>query len=61
MILEPIKTDKEYAEWLDWVDKAFERKVEAGSKDGEMLQAALLLIKNYEDKQHPVPKPDSIS
>lgn len=61
MILEPIKTDKEYAEWLDWVDKAFERKAEAGSKDGVTLQAALLLIKNYEDKKHPVPKPDSIS
>ena len=60
MILKSIKTDKEYTKWLDWVDNAFDRKVKAGSKDGMTLGVVLLLIKDYEDKHYPVPKPDPI-
>jgi HTH-type transcriptional regulator/antitoxin HigA len=60
MILKPIKTDKEYGKYLEWVDNAFDRKVKPRSKDGITLQIALLLIKDYEDKHYTIPKPDPI-
>ena len=60
MILKVIKTKKEYLEYLDWVDRLFDDKVPASSREGEELQVALLLIKQYEDTHYPVPAPDPI-
>ena len=60
MKLKPIKTNKEYETYLEWVDKQFEKKVKRNSPDGENLQVVLLLIKEFEDKNYPVPTPDPI-
>jgi HTH-type transcriptional regulator/antitoxin HigA len=60
MTLKTIKTKKEYDAFLLWVDELFERKVKPKSAEGEMLQVALLLIKQYEDAHYPIPKPDPI-
>ena len=60
MKLKVIKTRKEYQAFLSWVDELFDKKVSPGSAEGEELQVALLLIKQYEDIHFPIPYPDPI-
>ena len=60
MKLRPIKSKKEYATYLEWVDSLFNKKVKPNSPEGEFLQIALLLIRDYEDKHCPIPLPDPI-
>jgi HTH-type transcriptional regulator / antitoxin HigA len=60
MELKIIKTKEQYEEFLDWVDMLFDKKVKADTPQGEKLQIALLLIKQYEDANYPIPLPDPI-
>jgi len=60
MTLKVIKTKKDYKAYLDWVDGLFDKKVTPGSPEGEELQVALVLIKQYEDAHFPIPFPDPI-
>jgi HTH-type transcriptional regulator/antitoxin HigA len=60
MKLKPLKSKKEYEAYLEWVDKLFDKKVKANSAEGEFLHVALLLIKEYEDKNYSIPIPDPI-
>ncbi len=60
MELRIIKSEEQYEEYLEWVDKQFDKKVKPDSPMKEKLQVALLLIKQYEDEHYPVPKPDPI-
>ena len=60
MELKIIKTKKQYKQWLEWVDVQFEKKVKSNTLQGEKLQVALLLIKQYEDANYPIPLPDPI-
>ena len=60
MELKIIKTKKHYKQWLEWIDVQFENKVKANTPQGEKLQVALLLIKQYEDANYPIPLPDPI-
>lgn len=60
MELKIIRTKKQYEQYLDWVDVQFDKKVKAGTPKGEKLQVALLLIKQYEDANYPIPLPDPI-
>lgn len=60
MELKIIKTKKQYEQYLDWIDVQFDNKVKASSPQGEKLQVALLLIKQYEDTNYPIPLPDPI-
>ena len=60
MELKIIKTKKQYEQYLDWVDVQFENKVKSTTPQGEKLQVALLLIKQYEDTNYPIPLPDPI-
>lgn len=60
MELKKIKTKKEYQAYLDWVDELFDKKVKPASPEGEKLQVALILIKQYENEHYPVPLPDPI-
>jgi HTH-type transcriptional regulator/antitoxin HigA len=55
MELKIIKTKKQYQEFLDWADRQFESHVKPDSPQEEKVQAALLLIKQYEDVHYPVP------
>jgi len=55
-----IKSEKQYQEYLNWVDELFDKQLIPETKEGEMLQVALLLIKQYEDANYPVPMPDPI-
>jgi len=60
MELKIIKTKKQYEQYLDWVDVQFNNKVKSTTPQGEKLQVALLLIKQYEDTNYPIPLPDPI-
>ena len=60
MELKIIKTKKQCKQWLEWVDVQFENKVKANTQQGEKLQIALLLIKQYEEANYPIPLPDPI-
>jgi HTH-type transcriptional regulator/antitoxin HigA len=60
MELKIIKNKKQYEQYLDWVDVQFNNKVKSTTPQGEKLQVALLLIKQYEDANYPIPLPDPI-
>lgn len=60
MELKIIKSKKQYDEYLDWIDEAFDNKVKANSPHGEKVQVALLLVKQYEDANYAVPFPNPI-
>ena len=60
MELKIIKTKKQYEQYLNWVDVQFENKVKSTTPQGEKLQVPLLLIKQYEDANYPIPLPDPI-
>jgi HTH-type transcriptional regulator / antitoxin HigA len=58
--LKPIKNNKTYQQYLDWVDIQFDKSVKPNTPHGEKLQVALLLIKQYEDAHFPIPMPEAI-
>lgn len=60
MDLKIIKTEKQYQELLDWVDSQFDLLPAPESKEGQKLQIALLLIKQYEDENYEISLPDPI-
>jgi len=60
MELKIIKSEAQYQEYLNWVDELFDKQLSPDTKEGEILQVALLLIKQYEDVNYPVPMPDPI-
>jgi HTH-type transcriptional regulator/antitoxin HigA len=60
MELKIIKTKKQYEQYLNWIDVQFDNKIKSNSLQGEKLQVALLLIKQYEDANYPIPLPDPI-
>jgi HTH-type transcriptional regulator/antitoxin HigA len=61
MDLQIIKTDKAYIDMLEWVDAQFDLSYPPHTKEGEKLQIALLLIKQYEDAFYPIPVPDPLA
>lgn len=60
MELKIIKNKKQYDMCLEWVDEMFDKKIKVNTPQGEKLQVVLLLIKQYEDINYPVPLPDPI-
>ena len=60
MTLKVLKTKREYEAYLKWVDEQFDKKIAKASAEGEKLEVALLLIKQYEDTHFPIPYPDPI-
>jgi HTH-type transcriptional regulator / antitoxin HigA len=58
--LKPIKNNKTYEQFMQWVDLQFEKNVKPNTPQGEKLQVALLLIKQYEDKYFAIPIPEAI-
>lgn len=60
MELKVIKTKKQYEAYLNWVDEMFNKKIKPNTAEGNKLEVALLLIKQYEDTYYPIPMPDPI-
>lgn len=59
MDLKPIKSEKEYSGMLKWVDQQFNMPPVKESFEGERLKRALNLIKDFEDKNYPIPTDSS--
>ena len=55
MKLKPLKTKKEYEACLNGVDEMFDKKVNSDSNLGDQVKIMLLLIKQYEDINYPIP------
>jgi HTH-type transcriptional regulator/antitoxin HigA len=47
MKLNVIKNEAQYDAYLEWADRMFDKGVAPDSTEGESLQVALLLIKQY--------------
>lgn len=60
MVLNVIKSDQQYEQYLDWVDEMFDKGLKPDSPDGKKVEICLVLIKDYEDKNFPIPLPDPI-
>jgi HTH-type transcriptional regulator / antitoxin HigA len=60
MELTVIKSDIQYEQYLNWIDEMFNKKISSESPEGKKVEVALLLIKDYEDRNFPIPLPDPI-
>ena len=60
MELKIIKNEEQYQEYLNLVDTMFDQQISPDTPEGEKLQVALLLIKQYEDLNYSIPMPDPI-
>lgn len=60
MNLHAIHTPEEHEAMLEWIDEQFEKKVKKGTAEGRQLEVALILVKDFEDKNYPVPLPDPV-
>ena len=60
MELKPIRTEKDYDQYLNWVDEMFDAKVKPNTAEGEKVEIVLILIKQYEDEHYAIPSPDPI-
>ena len=49
-----IETEKQYEQYLDWVDKMFDVKVKPNSEEGKKVKLVLESIKEYEDLYYPI-------
>ncbi len=60
MVIKPIRTNKQYEDYLEWVDKQFEIGTKKNTPAGDQLEIVLMLIQKYEDEKYAVPLPDAI-
>lgn len=60
MELTVIKSDVQYEQYLNWIDETFNKQITPDSAIGKQVEVALLLIKDYEDRNFPIPLPDPI-
>ena len=58
MEIKPIKTEKDYNQALERLEKIFDSK--AGSSEGDELEVLGILIDQYENERFPIGLPDPI-
>src|SRR5690606_32306204 len=58
MNLKPIKTEEDYFQALERLEKIFDAK--PGTKDGDELEILGILIEKYENENFPIELPDPI-
>ena len=58
MEIKPIKTEKDYNQALERLEKIFDAKV--GSSEGDELEVLGILIDQYENEHFPIGMPDPI-
>jgi HTH-type transcriptional regulator/antitoxin HigA len=59
-MLKPVKNKKQYETALSRVYSLMQKDNKAGSKQADELEILSLLVKEYETKHYPVPKPNPI-
>ncbi len=58
MEIKPVKTDKDYSEALQEVEKLMNATPD--SPEGDRLEILVTLIESYEEKNYPIPPPDPV-
>ncbi|MGA9213041.1 helix-turn-helix domain-containing protein [Kaistella sp.] len=58
MEIKPIKTEQNYSQALERLEKIFDAK--KGTKEGDELEVLGILIEKYEDENFPIDLPDPI-
>jgi HTH-type transcriptional regulator / antitoxin HigA len=51
-----IETEKQYQQYLDWIDKMFNEKVKPNSEEGNKVKLALEFIMECEDLYYQIPR-----
>jgi HTH-type transcriptional regulator/antitoxin HigA len=59
-MIKPIKNSKQYEDALARVYSLMQRDVKASSKESDELEVLSILVKEYEEKRFPIPKPSPI-
>ena len=59
-MIKPIKNNKQYEEALAQVYALMQKDLKPASKEADELEVLSILIKEYEQKRFPVPKPNPI-
>jgi HTH-type transcriptional regulator/antitoxin HigA len=56
-MIKPVKNNKQYKESLDRINDLMQKDIKPGTKDSDELEILSILVKEYENKYFPVPKP----
>lgn len=59
-MLKPIKNNQNYEETLARIYLLMQKEVKPDSKESDELEILSILVKEYENKQYPVPKPNPL-
>lgn len=59
-MVKPVKTKKDYEAALERCYELMQKEVKANSTIADELEVLSILVKNYEEKHHPVPQPNPI-
>ena len=56
-----IKTEDDYTEALDELEKLMDRDIEPNTPEGDQYELLSVLVEKYEDEHYPIPLPDPIA
>jgi HTH-type transcriptional regulator/antitoxin HigA len=59
-MVKPIKNNKQYEEALMRVYNLMQKDLQPNSKESDELEILSILVKEYENKHYPVPKPNPL-
>ena len=59
-LIKPIKTEADYETALARIYSLMQLNLEPNTPDGDELEVLILLVKDYENQVHPIPKPHPI-
>lgn len=59
-MLKPIKNKKQYEDMLERVYELMQKDIQPDSADSDELEVLSILIKEYENENYPVPKPNPL-
>lgn len=59
-MLKPIKNNKQYEEALSRVYDLMQKNIKPNSPDSDELEILSILVKEYENKYFPIPKPNPL-
>lgn len=59
-MLKPIKNDNQYEEFLERIYNLLQKDLKADSKESDELEILSILVKEYENKNFPISKPNPL-
>jgi HTH-type transcriptional regulator/antitoxin HigA len=59
-MLKPIKSNKQYEEFLERIYNLLQKKIKADSKESDELEVLSIFVKEYENEHFPMPNPNPL-